>query len=212
MEKKDDEKFEDCNENKEENINLENSKNIESENKINLEEEKLEKEKEKKEEKEEKEEEQENLNPSDEERENELSEEEKLAIESKIISERKNAGELYKKGDYIQALNIYSLLLKEAKRAKLKEQLIILNCNKGICFNKLNDKEKALNSFSEALKYNSDCSKALCNRMLIYNSKGDYIEALDDYNKLKTIDFDLWKNYAYMEYELQNNAEKKKKK
>ena len=224
MEKKDDEKFEDCNENKEENINLENSKNIESEKKINLEEEKLEKEKEKKEEKEEKEdkeekkeekeekeEEQENLNPSDEERENELSEEEKLAIESKIISERKNAGELYKKGDYIQALNIYSLLLKEAKRAKLKDQLIILNCNKGICFNKLNDKEKALNSFSEALKYNSNYSKALCNRMLIYNSKGDYIEALDDYNKLKTIDFDLWKNYAYMEYELQNNAEKKKK-
>lgn len=216
MENKDEEKFEDCNENKDEKLKEEKEKgiNLEEEKKLNSEEEKEEKKLVKEEEEKEENinnEKLENLNLSNEEIEIELSEEEKSSIESRIILERKKAGELYKEGKYIEALNIYSLLLKDAKKAKLKEQLIILNCNKGICFNKLNDKEKALNSFSEALKYNSNYSKALCNRMLIYNSKGDYIEALDDYNKLKNIDFDLWKNYSYMEYELQINAEKKKK-
>ena len=73
------------------------------------------------------------------------------------------------------------------------------------------EKEKALECFSQALKYNPTYSKALCNRMLLYNSKGDYLEALDDYNKLKEIDYNLWKNYSGMEYELKIKAENKKK-
>ena len=32
---------------------------------------------------------------------------------------------------YTEALNIYSICLKDAKRAKLIEQIVILNCNKG---------------------------------------------------------------------------------
>ena len=66
---------------------------------------------------------------------------------------------------------MYSLLLKDAKRAELKEQCCILHCNKGICFNKLNEYEKALESFKDALKYNKDYSKALCNRMLLLKKK-----------------------------------------
>ena len=108
---------------------------------------------------------------SEEEEKGNLTEEEKKDIEEKIINERKNAGVLYKNGEYIQALNIYSLLLKDAKRAELKEQCCILNCNKGICFNKLNEYDKALESFKEALKYNKDYSKALCNKMLLLNKK-----------------------------------------
>ena len=140
-----------------------------------------------------------------------LTEEEKEEINKKIIDSRKEAGELYKAQKYIEALNMYSLLLKDAKRAKLNEQLVILYCNQGICFNKLNDKDKALESFSSALKLNDKYAKALANRMLLYNAKGDYIEAYDDFKRLKEIDQKLFSNYAHMEGELCTKAEVKKK-
>jgi hypothetical protein len=47
--------------------------------------------------------------------------------------------------------------------------------------------------------------------MLLYNSKGDYIEAYEDFKKLKEIDEKLWNNYSNMEYSLQASAEMKKK-
>ena len=142
----------------------------------------------------------------------ELTEEQKKDIEEKIINERKNAGDLYKNQEYIQALNIYSLLLKDAKRADLKEQCCILNCNKGICFNKLHDYDKALDSFKEALRYNKDYSKALCNKMLLLNKKEEYLEAYEDFKRLKTLDYNLWENYRNMENELCYKAEIQKKK
>ena len=142
----------------------------------------------------------------------ELTEEEKKDIEEKIINERKNAGDLYKNKEYIQALNIYSVLLTDAKRADLKEQCCILNCNKGICFNKLNDYDKALDSFKEALRYNKDYSKALCNKMLLLNKKEEYLEAYEDFKRLKTLDYNLWENYRNMEYGLAAKAEIQKKK
>ena len=142
----------------------------------------------------------------------ELSEQQKKDIEEKIINERKNAGDLYKNKEYIQALNIYSLLLKDAIRADLKEQCCILNCNKGICFNKLYEYDKALNSFKEALKYNKDYSKALCNKMLLLNKKEEYLEAYEDFKRLKTLDYNLWENYRNMENGLAYKAEIQKKK
>jgi hypothetical protein len=142
----------------------------------------------------------------------ELSEQQKKDIEEKIINERKNAGDLYKNKEYIQALNIYSLLLKDAIRADLKEQCCILNCNKGICFNKLYEYDKALNSFKEALKYNKDYSKALCNKMLLLNKKEEYLEAYEDFKRLKTLDYNLWENYKNMENGLAYKAEIQKKK
>ena len=141
-----------------------------------------------------------------------MTEEQKKDIEEKIINERKNAGDLYKNQEYIQALNIYSLLLKDAKRADLKDQCCILNCNKGICFNKLHDYDKALDSFKEALRYNKDYSKALCNKMLLLNKKEEYLESYEDFKRLKTLDYNLWENYRNMENELCYKAEIQKKK
>lgn len=142
----------------------------------------------------------------------ELSESEKEEIDIKITNERKNAGDLYKNQEYLQALNIYSLLLDEAKRADLKNQCCILNCNKGICFNKLHDYDKALDSFKEALKYDKNYSKALCNKMLLLNKKEEYLEAYEDFKRLKTLDYKLWENYRHMESGLSYNAEIQKKK
>ena len=142
----------------------------------------------------------------------ELSESEKEEIDIKITNERKNAGDLYKNQEYLQALNIYSLLLDEAKKADLKQQCCILNCNKGICFNKLHDYDKALDSFKEALKYDKDYSKALCNKMLLLNKKEEYLEAYEDFKRLKTLDYKLWENYRHMEPGLSYNAEIQKKK
>jgi len=141
-----------------------------------------------------------------------LTEQEIKDIEEKIINERKNAGDLYKNQQYIQALNIYSILLKDAERAELKEQCCILNCNKGICFNKLNEIDKALESFKDALRYNKDYSKALCNKMLLLYRKEEFLEAYEDYKRLKSLDYKLWENYRNMENELSYKAEIQKKK
>ena len=146
------------------------------------------------------------------EKEEKFTEEEKKDIEEKIINERKNAGDLYKNKEYIQALNTYSLLLTDTKRADLKEQCCILNCNKGICFNKLYEYDKALDCFKEALKYNKDYSKALCNKMLLLHKKEEYLEAYEDFKRLKTLDYNLWENYRNMENELAYKAEIQKKK
>ena len=186
MSQPEEEKFEDCNEKVPENDPAHANPNPEEENKPVAENE-------------------------EEEPEVQLTEEEKEEINKKIIDSRKEAGELYKAQKYIEALNMYSLLLKDAKRAKLNEQLVILYCNQGICFNKLNDKDKALESFSSALKLNDKYAKALANRMLLYNAKGDYIEAYDDFKRLKEIDQKLFSNYAHMEGELCAKAEVKKK-
>lgn len=185
MSQPDGEKFEDCNENVPENDPAHANPNPEEENKP--------------------------VTENEEEPEVQLTEEEKEEINKKIIDSRKEAGELYKAQKYIEALNMYSLLLKDAKKAKLNEQLVILYCNQGICFNKLNDKDKALESFSSALKLNDKYAKALANRMLLYNAKGDYIEAYDDFKRLKEIDQKLFSNYAHMEGELCAKAEVKKK-
>ena len=186
MSQPEEEKFEDCNEKVPENDPAHANPNPEEENKPVAENE-------------------------EEEPEVQLTEEEKEEINKKIIDSRKEAGELYKAQKYIEALNMYSLLLKDAKRAKLNEQLVILYCNQGICFNKLNDKDKALESFSSALKLNDKYAKALANRMLLYNAKGDYIEAYDDFKRLKEIDQKLFSNYAHMEGDLCAKAEVKKK-
>ena len=186
MSQPEEEKFEDCDEKVPENAPAHANPNPEEENKPVAENE-------------------------EEEPEVQLTEEEKEEINKKIIDSRKEAGELYKAQKYIEALNMYSLLLKDAKRAKLNEQLVILYCNQGICFNKLNDKDKALESFSSALKLNDKYAKALANRMLLYNAKGDYIEAYDDFKRLKEIDQKLFSNYAHMEGELCAKAEVKKK-
>lgn len=141
----------------------------------------------------------------------EYSPEEKSKIAEGIIQSRQEAGQLFKESNYIQALNVYSLCLKDARKAKITDQTSILYCNRGICFNKLNDKEKALKNFTKAIEVNKNYSKAIANRFLLYYNKGDYLEALDDYNKLKEIDKVLWQSYAQMESDLQYKAETKKK-
>ena len=221
------ETYEDCFEEKEDNKENASDKKEQKDNNIkNEEEDNTEKEKEKEEyipytikqskEKEKEEspfpESKEENNSDSEEEKIPISEEKKKDIEEKIINERKNAGVLYKNGEYIQALNTYSLLLKDAKRAELKEQCCILNCNKGICFNKLNEYDKALESFKEALKYNKDYSKALCNKMLLLKKKEEFLESYEDFKRLKTLDYNLWENYRNLEGELSYKAEIQKKK
>lgn len=141
----------------------------------------------------------------------EYSPEEKAKIAEGLVQSRQEAGKLFKESNYVQALNIYSLCLKDARKAKITDQISILYCNRGICFNKLNDKEKALKNFTKAIEKNNNYSKAIANRFLLYYNKGDFIEAMEDYNKLKEIDKVLWQTYAHMESDLQYKAETKKK-
>ena len=106
------------------------------------------------------------------------------------------------------------------EKISFKEQLAFVYFNKGLCFNKMNETDKAIECFKKAIENDNKYTKAYLNRMLLYYKKEDYIEALDgnifllinlDFNKLKELDLTLYSQYKNMEYELNYKAEIKKK-
>ena len=48
--------------------------------------------------------------------------------------------------------------------------------------------------------------------MLLLNKKEEYLEAYEDFKRLKTLDYNLWENYRNLEGELNYKAEIQKKK
>lgn len=96
-----------------------------------------------------------------------------------IEKQKAEAREFYSSSDFTQALNMYSLALTNAEKIKAKDQITVLNCNKGICFKQLKDTDKAIECFTKALENDDKYIKALINRMLLLNYKEDYIAALD---------------------------------
>ena len=144
-----------------------------------------------------------------------------------------DANEDFNKSDYLSALNKYTIIVKLAEEIDFKEQLCILNSNMGLCFIKMvkyfinffintnlnlnltiflqNEDKKAIECFTKSLDYDNKYIKAYVNRMLTLNKLEDFIEALDDFNKIKEIDYNIYLKYRHMEKELNYKAEIKKK-
>jgi len=103
-----------------------------------------------------------------------------------VISLKSEANEIFGTSDYLTALNKYTLIIDIAKEIDFKEQLVILFSNQGICFMKMNENKKAVESFTHSLNIDNKYLKALVNRMLINYKLEEYIEALDGNTFSKT--------------------------
>ena len=58
-------------------------------------------------------------------------------IKDKVMKLKTDANEDFNKSDYLSALNKYTIIVKLAEEIDFKEQLCILNSNKGLCFIKM---------------------------------------------------------------------------
>ena len=95
-----------------------------------------------------------------------------------------------------------NIKLSEEEKKDIEEKVINERKNAGVLYKNGKD----------ALKYNKDYSKALCNKMLLLKKKEEYLEAYEDFKRLKTLDYNLWENYRNLEGELSYKAEIQKKK
>lgn len=96
-----------------------------------------------------------------------------------MLSLKAEANEIFNKGDYLSALNKYTIIIDIAKEINFTEQLVILYSNRGICFTKMNENKKAVENFSQSIQLDSKYIKAHVNRMLIYYKMEEWIEALE---------------------------------
>lgn len=148
-------------------------------------------------------------------------------ILQQVESTKKEANDEYKKQNFLEALNLYSMAINkifshsdedpihlirpDCLEPEFHKISSVLFSNRGLCFKALNEVDKALDMFSKSLRLDENFSKAIFQRLCLYTDKESYIEAWEDYQKLKQVDPSLLKNYKMSEYQLQYKAEVKKK-
>lgn len=157
-----------------------------------------------------------------------LSEEEALKIVSLAELKKNESNNLFSDKKYLEALSGYKKAIKQLipdysddipfnslKEISINEVAYkltsILFMNSGLCYKNLNETDKAIEYFSKSVFFNNENSKALYNRLELNYSKGEYLEAQEDYQKLKTINPGALKEFKVSEYFLNARAEEKKK-
>lgn len=158
----------------------------------------------------------------------EYSEETIIEIQQKATDYKNIGNNYYKKKEYLEALNVYlqaiKLILQEyiddippnhyfnnKLDSRLKETLGVVFMNRGLCFKNLNEKDKAIDMFSKSLLFDPTKTKSLYQRLELLYEKGDYIEAQEDYIKLKASDSKLLYEFKVNEFTVNYKAEEKKK-
>ena len=138
--------------------------------------------------------------------------------------------EYFSKKEYLESLQLYLLAVKvifpeyadempphHISSYQIEEEfkpvLSILLSNRGLAFQNLKEFDKANEMYTKSIALNSSYSKSYLRRMNInYFEKKEYLEAQDDYKKLKEIDPSLLsKNCDINEYTLNFKAEQQKK-
>lgn len=161
-------------------------------------------------------------------KEEKISEEEALKIIVIAESKKNENNILYSNKKYLEALSGYRQTIKilipdycdEIPFNNLKEisihetshkLLSILFMNSGLCYKNLSETDKAIEYFSKSVLFNNENSKAIFNRLELNYNKGEYLEAQEDYQKLKSINPGALKEFKVSEYFLNARAEEKKK-
>ena len=159
-----------------------------------------------------------------------LSEEEiKIKIaEMELI--KVEANEQYKSKNYLEALNSYIRSIKQVLKEysddmpthyissindsidkEFHSLISTLFLNRGLCFKQLREFDNAIDNFSKSLLFNQENHKAQYQRLELNYNKGEYLEAQEDYIKLKQADSKLLSEFITSEYILNLKAEEKKK-
>lgn len=162
-----------------------------------------------------------------------ISQRSKEEIEELMASAEKlkvEANSEYKSKNYLEAMNLYSLgitsiitkysdempphyisTIADSVEKEFHSLLSTLFMNRGLCFKQLKEVDPALDMFSKSILFNQDNSKAIYQRLELNYQKGEYMEAQDDYNKLKSTNSKLLSEFKVSEYILNLKAEQKKK-
>ena len=160
-----------------------------------------------------------NMNLSDEEI-------EKIGVEADEIKAKGNAH--FQKKEYLEALSVYLYAIKSILKdytddvppytynnaeipERLKKTLSVVFMNRGLTFKNLKEVDKAIDMFSKSLVFNSNNGKSLYQRLELLYAKEEYMEAQEDYTKLKTVNPSLLYEFKVSEYTLNYKAEQKKK-
>ena len=159
-----------------------------------------------------------------------LSEEEiKIKIaEMELI--KVEANEQYKSKNYLEALNSYFHSIKQVLKeysddtpthyiSSIKDSIdkefhsliSTLFLNRGLCFKQLKEFDNAIDNLSKSLLFNQENHKAQYQRLELNYNKGEYLEAQEDYIKLKQANSKLLSEFKTSEYILNLKAEEKKK-
>lgn len=141
---------------------------------------------------------------------------------------KSKANKHFQQKEYLEAMTIYAHAIKQIIEdysddlppyhlstnmcdSRFHKLLSVLFMNRGLSFKFVNEKEKALDMFSKSLIFNIDNGKSLYQRLELLYDKGEYLEAQEDYQKLKSTNSSLLYEFKVSEYTLNFKAEQKKK-
>ena len=116
-----------------------------------------------------------------------LSESEKELLKEEAEKLKNKGNDFFKKGDYMEAISMYTQGLQTCPLAYDKERSI-LYANRAAAKSKSLDKESAISDCTKALELNPSYVKAYVRRAQLYEEAEKLDEALEDYKKVLTFD------------------------
>ncbi|ANQ10994.1 Uncharacterized protein PCOAH_00052570 [Plasmodium coatneyi] len=121
------------------------------------------------------------------------------------IEEIKDQGnELFKKGDYKQAIFYYNKALKKCKEKSTKS---ILYSNRAACYSHLANWNQVVEDCNKSINYNENFVKSYIRRSNAYEQLEKYNDASNDLNKAISLDSSLLANYEMKQKKLKYLAE-----
>ncbi|CAA9991209.1 hypothetical protein, conserved in Apicomplexan species [Plasmodium knowlesi strain H] len=121
------------------------------------------------------------------------------------IEEIKDQGnELFKKGDYTQAIFYYNKALKKCKEKSTKS---ILYSNRAACYSHLENWNQVVEDCNKSINYNENFVKSYIRRSNAYEQLEKYNDASNDLNKAITLDSSLLARYEMKQKKLKYLAE-----
>lgn len=103
-----------------------------------------------------------------------------------IESKKEKANEVFKKGDYDEALKLYNELTEIDPNNKIFNATIF--ANKALCYQKQNKLMDALREVNKAIKLNPNYTKAYMRRGNVQMALKNFEEAKYDYQKVKDLE------------------------
>lgn len=116
-----------------------------------------------------------------------LSESEKETLREEAEKLKNQGNDFFKKGDYAEAVSMYTQGLQTCPLAYNKERSI-LYANRAAAKAKLLEKEPAISDCTKAVELNPDYVKAYVRRAQLYEETEKFDEALEDFKKVLTFD------------------------
>ncbi|KYM96268.1 PREDICTED: tetratricopeptide repeat protein 1 [Cyphomyrmex costatus] len=117
-----------------------------------------------------------------------LTESEQEALKSEAETLKQAGNELFKNGEYVQAISQYTQGLQTCPLAYSKERSI-LYANRAAAKTKCQtEKDSAISDCTKAIELNSNYVKAYIRRAQLYEEMEKLDEALEDYKKVLTFD------------------------